>query len=101
MKPPIPKGTCQGATVNKRGINNTVAFTVKHYTDANSLPWNENLIFFKLQDCRLCFLHMGHPILPRTHQKILPHTKGIQNTYTTKKNTDSTHVMTYVPISML
>lgn len=44
----------KGVTVNKRGINNTVAFTVKHETDVSSLPWNENLIFFKLQDCRLC-----------------------------------------------
>jgi len=56
-------------TVNKRGINNTVAFTVKHYTDVSSLPWNENLIFFKLQDCRLCSAAVSYTWVTLTCQE--------------------------------
>jgi hypothetical protein len=95
MKPPITNVLVKGVTVNKRDINNTVAFTVKHYTDVSSLTWNENLIFFKLQYCRLfhsCFLHISHPNLPRTHHDTLTHTKGIQNTYITK-NMQTLHML--------
>jgi hypothetical protein len=50
-------------------INKRVAFTAKHYTDVSSLPQNENLIFFKLQDCRLCSTAVSYTWVTLTCQE--------------------------------